>query len=161
MTPEILDFISRHVPSYVGSVLEVGSYNVNGTPRTVLQPLCTTYLGIDLTAGPCVDIVMDADSMLQVFSPEQFDTVVCCECLEHSIHPWMIVEAMKTLLKPGGYLWVSTPTFGFPLHRYPIDCYRFGVDAYTEFIFKDFQIIAIETVIDRCGDPIICCVGRK
>ena len=158
MTPTILDFIQAYQPkTHVGDVLEVGSCNINGTPRTVLQNVSTSYTGIDILPGNCVDIVIDAEHLLDNFKPTQFDTVVCCECLEHCLHPWIIVHAMRTVLKPGGHLWISAPTFGFPEHRYPIDCYRFGRDVYIHYFFKDMNILALETVVDYSNNP--CIVG--
>jgi len=56
---------------------------------------------------------------------------------------------------------VSTPTFGFPLHRYPKDYFRFGEDAYQDFIFDGFDILRLEEVQDTLGNPILCCIGRK
>lgn len=162
MIPGILHFMQLHQhKTYVGDVLEVGSYNVNGTPRTVLQHIAKSYIGVDISPGDCVDIVMDAEKLLDTFKPAQFDTVVCCELLEHCLHPWIIVEVMRTVLKPNGWLWISTPTFGFPEHRYPIDCYRFGKDTYVQYFFKDMSILALTTVVDCNNSPCIVGVARN
>ena len=95
------------------------------------------------------------------FEPESFDTVLCCESLEHDLKPWITVANMHRVLRPGGHILVTTPTFGFPLHRYPIDCYRYGEDAYRQFIFQGIEILRLEEVHDGPGHPIICCIGRK
>ena len=162
MTPQILEFIHQNVTNtYVGNVLEVGSFNVNGTVRTALQHLAKSYIGTDITPGNCVDIVIDAEQLLTFFKPKQFDTIVCCECLEHCLHPWLIIEAIRILLKPNGYLWISTPTFDFPEHRFPIDCYRFGIDTYYKYFFKDMEILNIDTVADCNQHHCIVGVARN
>ncbi len=162
MMPGILEFIRRASSDFsipAGRVLEVGSYNINGSPREVI-PADGGYTGVDMMPGPGVDIVMDAEHLAVRFPPAAFDTVVCCECLEHTVRPWRVVEAMQYVLRPGGHLWVSTPTFGFPLHRYPVDCYRFGEDAYRLWLFAGMDLLRLCHITDHLGQPAIAAVGR-
>jgi SAM-dependent methyltransferase len=161
MVPGILDFAKRMRQAHAiepGNVLEVGSYNVNGTIRDVFQAGAASYLGVDMAPGPGVDVVMNAHDIAYNFRPSAFDTILCCETLEHDLRPWITVGHMRSLLKPGGHLLVTTPTFGFPEHRYPIDCYRYGEDAYRGFIFEGYEVLGLEKL---APDPIICCIGRK
>ena len=162
MMPEILDAarrMRRHRSAYTpGRVLELGAYNVNGTIRDVFQHDATEYVGVDGCPGPCVDEVVDGESLIARFGLGSFDTVLCFETLEHVVFPWLVVEQLKGVLRPGGMLWVSTPTFEFPLHRYPLDCYRFGTDAYERWLFKDFvaaDVLLIPNV------PVIIGAGSK
>lgn len=164
MMPCILTFMEKAVIELslpVGKTLEVGSYYINGTARTVFQHRATEYIGVDREAGDCVNLVIDAERLTDHFPREHFDTVICCEMLEHVVHPWLIVEQMKTVLKPGGYLWISTPTFGFPLHRFPLDCYRYGEDAYRLWLFADMDLLRLQQVEDELRQPAIVAVGRK
>ena len=39
----------------------------------------------------------------------QFDTIIAADVLEHLYHPWQALERLKTLLAPGGALYVSLP----------------------------------------------------
>jgi SAM-dependent methyltransferase len=39
----------------------------------------------------------------------QFDAIVAADVLEHLYHPWQALERLKTLLAPGGALYVSLP----------------------------------------------------
>lgn len=164
VTPSILDFIRRTRTELSlpppGRVLEVGSRDVNGTPRGEFAD-AAEYVGVDAEAGPGVDMVCDGEGLADVLPPESFDSVVCCETLEHCVRPWRIVEGMRKLLKPGGLLWVTTPTFGFPEHRHPIDCYRFGEDAYRGWLFEGMEILRMETITDDAGNPVIVAVGKK
>ncbi len=163
MFPAIIDF-AKSIKSKVntGHALEVGAYDVNGSVRPVFEDkTCLSYVGIDMSSGPRVDMVLSGHDILSKFKHHYFDTVICCEMLEHDDEPWTTVWQMKAVLKSGGWMFVSTPTFGFPEHRYPIDCFRYGKDAFERFIFKDLKIEDITTVYDYAGYPVICCLGRK
>lgn len=162
MTPGILYVLEETLNLQalpVGKVLEVGSQNINGTPRTIFEPHATEYIGIDMAGGSGVDKVVDAERLSEHFSPDSFDTVICCEVLEHTVRPWIVVEQMKTVLRPGGLLWISTPTFGFPLHRFPVDCYRYSEDAFRLWLFADMELLHLEQIQDDF--PILVGVGRK
>lgn len=164
MVPAIIDFalaVRRDFAIAPGHVLEVGSYNVNGSIRAAFQPGAASYIGIDVSPGAGVDRVLNAHDIDRVWAPQTFDTVLCCEMLEHDPRPWISVAQMHAVLKPGGTLFVSAPTFGFPLHRFPRDYYRFGEDAFREFIFAGLDVLRLAEIRDHVGDPILCCVGRK
>lgn len=164
MVPAIIDFAiaaRRDFGIVPGHVLEVGSYNVNGSIRTAFEPGAAGYVGIDISPGPGVDRVLWSHEIDRVWPPCTFDTVLCCETLEHDPKPWVTVAQMHAVLKPGGTLFVSTPTFGFPLHRFPKDYYRFGEDAFREFILAGFDVLRLGEVRDASAYPILCCVGRK
>lgn len=80
MHPSVLDFIRNHLSSVEvrgKRVLEVGSQDINGTPRSVICPLePEEYIGVDSESGPCVDMVVNADSLVAAFGAESFDLVV-------------------------------------------------------------------------------------
>jgi len=94
------------------TVLEIGSYNVNGTVRGAFSR--TDYTGVDFEAGPGVDVVADITQV--EWEPEKFDVVVCCEVLEHIEEPLAIVEAAHLLLKPSGVLILTCASPGRPRH---------------------------------------------
>lgn len=45
---------------------------------------------------------------LALSQPNSFDIITCMECLEHVPDPLSIIKACRTLLKPNGYLLLST-----------------------------------------------------
>jgi len=47
---------------------------------------------------------------------------------------------MKEVLKPGGYIYITTRSRGFPHHGYPYDFWRYEVGGMRK-IFADFEII--------------------
>lgn len=154
MTPEILSWLYTIREAYLkepGRVLEVGAFNVNGTPRTVFEAVAESYIGTDMNAGNGVDVVVNNADLLTVFEPASFDTVMCCECLEHDMKFWQTVETLRLLVKLGGYLLVTTPTYGFPVHNYPRDYWRFGVDAYEQVFFANMDIRCIQHLDSAAG----------
>jgi len=76
--------------------------NVNGSIRDVFEAGATSYVGIDLTAGPGVDRVMSSHEIERAWPAETFNTVLCCEMLEHDSRPWITVAQMHRVLRPEG-----------------------------------------------------------
>lgn len=163
MTPQIqqwVKLVKREFIKSPGKVLEIGSLDINGGVRDFFMD-AEEYIGIDMVKGKGVDKVVEAHDILKFWPEESFDIVLCLEMLEHDITFWHTVDNMSKILKKKGVLIVSTPTFGFPLHRYPKDYFRFGEDAYKEIIFKNFKILKLEEVRDTENSPGICCIGKK
>ena len=50
---------------------------------------------------------------------------------------------MKAVLKPGGLIYITTRSRGFPYHAYPHDYWRYEIED-VEKIFGDFEIIVVE-----------------
>jgi SAM-dependent methyltransferase len=122
-------------------VLEIGSYNVNGTPRDVFIPFAPKqYLGIDQGAGPGVDRVIDASNLVQELGSDKFDVVLSTEMLEHAQDWRKAVSNMKAVTKPGGLLYVTTRGPGFPFHGFPHDYWRYTVADFRR-IFMDMEIL--------------------
>jgi SAM-dependent methyltransferase len=142
MTPEILawlESVKRRFIPHTGAILEVGSFDVNGSPRSVFAD-AESYLGIDQAEGPGVDRVTDAH---WIRLPEKYDLVLCCEMLEHDSNPLATIETLRWHLKPGGILIVTSPGNGFQEHRYPRDYWRLMPDAYTGLIFAGMDVLEI------------------
>ncbi len=58
------------------------------------------------------------------FVASSFDTVFSSQVLEHVPEPWVMIEEMARVLKPGGFLIVSAPHI-WGLHEVPHDYFRF------------------------------------
>ena len=137
MTPQLLDFIQK-LELRVGSVLEIGSFNVNGSARTVIQ--AKQWLGTDMRAGPDVDMVINGLDLNKYFGPI-FDLVVCLETLEHCEDWKGVLQSAWSCIMPGGALLLSTPGADFPQHDYPSDYHRFSLDIW-HVVFRDHRIMA-------------------
>ena len=107
-------------------VIEIGSYNVNGSARTAIEPVGPCfYMGIDSRPGPGVDVVGD---ICDAGGIPIVDVVACTDTLEH-IEDWRAaVDGLNGILKPGGLLIFSVPMPGFPYHEFPHDFWRFTED---------------------------------
>jgi hypothetical protein len=95
----------RFADRTLGTVVEIGSYNHNGSAREALEHNSMSWTGIDIISGPNVDYVcniMDTDELDDFQSSldmPYFDTVVSTEVLEHVTAKEMI-EAMLQLVDP-------------------------------------------------------------
>src|SRR4249919_3876522 len=115
-------------------VLEVGSLDVNGTVRPFVQARGpASYVGVDVIAGPAVDVVCDATDLVERFGPDAFDVVISTEMLEHAADWQAAVANMVTALRPGGVLVVTTRSPGFAYHH-PPDRWRFTQAAFSEIL---------------------------
>lgn len=148
MTSEVLDFLAE-VKKKIGQpdrVLEVGSLNINGSARSVFQEADTEYIGIDQIEGRDVDIVDNAYDLEMIFPTKDFwfDLVICCETLEHDPYFWITIEQMKKVLKPGGWLIITTPGIKLQKHDYPEDYYRFFGETYKTVFFADMIKVEVK-----------------
>ena len=153
MTPEIMRYLgslAQSVLSEPGLVLEVGSLNVNGTARYAFSH-ATGYCGTDMQAGDGVDMVVNNTDLLATFGAGSFDTVICCETLEHDCDYMGTVRQLREIVKVGGYLVITTPSFGFPEHLYPKHYANFGQDAFREWFFDGMQIVDLRYIDSSIG----------
>jgi len=57
----------------------------------------------------CETVLADALELTGQFGHEAFDVVVSSECIEHTPDPALAIAQMLAVLRPGGYLSLSTP----------------------------------------------------
>jgi SAM-dependent methyltransferase len=117
------------------TVLEVGSYDVNGSVRPLFEG-CREYIGVDMREGPGVDYVMNAHDLrfapgyFEINTTGLFDIVISTEMLEHDPAFWLSLKEMGRVLKPGGDLILTARGNGFPNHDYPADYWRFMPESF-------------------------------
>lgn len=147
MHGSVIEFLKRSYSKFdlkARSILEVGSFNVNGSPRDAIgEGKIKSYTGVDMSSGPGVDVVCDASKIMDTFGVHAFDTVISTEMLEHARDWKTPVSQMKKVLCPGGLLLVTTRSPGFPYHPYPEDNWRYTKDHFKK-IFSDMCIIDLE-----------------
>lgn len=113
MHPEAATFVAATAGRVgpVGSVLELGGRNINGSVRSSFPG--ADYLSVDISPGPDVDVVCDATT----YRPDRrFDVVVCCEVLEHVEQPDLFVATAWEALRPGGWLILTMACPPRPAH---------------------------------------------
>lgn len=113
--------------SGVMNVLDVGSYDVNGTYRPLVQDRGWRYTGLDVAAGPNVDIVSPNPYKFPI-AAGSYDIVMTGSTMEHVEAIWLWIPELVRVLKPGGMLAIVTH-WQFPEHRYPVDCWRIMPDG--------------------------------
>ena len=109
---EFIESVRRAMPQYFTdvSVLEIGSLNINGTVRDFFN--ATRYVGVDLQAGPGVDVVGNGD--WSWFAPDSFDVAISAECFEHDTH-W--IKTFQNMHRIASRLVIFTcATIGRPEH---------------------------------------------
>lgn len=131
-----------------GRVLDVGSFDVNGSIRRAISGYYREFIGVDMREGPGVDRVINGHDLLDHFAPDSFDLVTCCETLEHDDQFWVTVANLRALVKPGGVLLITAPGPYFFHHDFPSDYYRFTESAFRDFIFKGLDAVHTETYLD-------------
>jgi SAM-dependent methyltransferase len=119
-------FFNTYVNNKNGNFLEIGSYLSFFNIRS-LAPNGSNYLGVDLGAGPGVDIVL-TDPYVLPFDDNSFDFVISSSCFEHSEFFWLTYMEIIRVLKPSGLFYLNAPSNG-DFHRYPVDCWRFFPDS--------------------------------
>ncbi len=153
-----LDFVRRALTTpevYDRTVLEVGSLDVNGSPRADVMAMGPRrYWGIDLAMGPGVDQII---SISEYRENGFWDIVITCEMLEH-VEDWRaVIGNLKRITVEGGCLIITTRSLGFPYHAFPIDCWRYEPRD-MERIFADWTIEMLES--DQ-QDPGVFVKARK
>lgn len=117
-------------------VLEVGSANVNGSIRGLIEPFSASYLGVDIVKGLDVDRICHAEGLLRTFGEFSFDVVISTEMLEHCRYWKYAINNMKCVARKTVILTTRSP--GFPYHEHPGDFWRF-TPALMEKVFSDFH----------------------
>lgn len=119
MHVEILDFLRRardeaEVPASLAglSVVEFGSYIINGSPREVFTG-AGTYIGVDWRAGPGVDVV----SLAHDVAVDRADIVLCCQVFEHDPHWERTVRKACEMIRAGGWLFFTWAGPGYQEHE--------------------------------------------
>ena len=122
-------------------VLDVGSYNVNGCMRPLFDGTEAEYTGLDIEAGPNVDIVMNEPYHWDNIPDESFDFVISANAFEHIEYPWLTIKEIYSKLKPEGIACIHAP-LAIDEHRYPVDCYRYFPDGFKALArWGGFQVI--------------------
>jgi len=126
------------------SVIEVGSYDVNGSLRPIAEAFGPGYyVGVDIQMGPGVDQICKAEDLISKFGRNKFDVLICTELLEHVRNWKKVIHNIKQVIKPDGVVLITTRSKGFGYHGYPFDFWRYETSD-MQHIFSDFNIKLVE-----------------
>ena len=98
--------------SFRGEVLDIGSYDINGGPHELIQPL--EYVGVDLSEGPNVTLVSGGQDL--ELPSNRFDVAMSSECFEHNPFWIATFQNMIRMTKAGGVVVFSTGSTGRERH---------------------------------------------
>lgn len=132
---ELEAFLEEHAGSIEAttpkSILDIGSASYKGhrTYRIPAEKRGLRYVGLDMQAGPNVDIVPKNPVVYSEIADESFDFVVSGQAFEHNPFFWVSYCEIARILKPGGVMMVIAPSAG-SVHRFPFDCWRYYPDSW-------------------------------
>lgn len=129
--------VAEHLP-VAGPVLEIGARPATGQEaESDLRSLFEghDYLGLDIQAGPNVDLIGDIHRL--GIPDESIGVVVCVEVLEHVHDPLRAVREIHRVLHPGG-IGVFTSVMFMPVHAHPWDFWRFTPEGFA-LVLEPFE----------------------
>ncbi len=147
-------FLKTYARSH-STVVELGSLDVNGSLRATCPPVAT-YIGLDVTSGTGVDVVIDPNGSLPI-TANSVDLVLASSVFEHDLFFWETFLELVRITKMGGLIYINAPSNG-RYHRYPVDNWRFYPDsgkALEAWATRNrHEVILIESFIaERKSDP--------
>lgn len=140
------DLVSRYLDPRVSlRILDIGSYDVNGTYRDIFDKPSWRYIGVDIAAGPNVDLVLKSPYRYPVRDGFA-DLVISGQTIEHVEFFWLSWQEMVRVVRPGGLIFLIAPSRG-PEHLHPVDCWRFlpgGYRALAKYV-GDVEVVEVKT----------------
>lgn len=134
------------------SVMDLGSYDVNGSYRELFDNPRWSYTGLDASDGPGVDVVLK-DPYKFPFGRNTFNVAVSGQAFEHVNYFWLTFMEIMRVLKKGGVFFLIAPSRG-PEHRFPQDCWRFYPDGYRALAaYGGCELLQVSTDWDPHPDP--------
>lgn len=90
-----------HITEYLGK--ELGSANFSGLDYSIsaIEYARDNYPDIDFAVG---------DASQTPYANDYFDLVICNNLLEHVSDPLLLLNQIKLICKPGGYVIITTPS---------------------------------------------------
>jgi SAM-dependent methyltransferase len=109
-------------------IVDLGSQDINGSYRPLVSHKSWRYVGVDMAAGPNVDVVLADPYYWHELAPGTADVVISGQTFEHTEFFWLTMQQIARALKPGGLCCIIAPSSG-PEHRFPVDCWRVYPDG--------------------------------
>lgn len=157
--PEVIDFFYQEVAPLIkeGDVIvnlgsaqgEVLGLLENKQKENFMSVISMTrFSNVDLeNFSEMNNLVADAENLQAIFPDESQNQVWAIELLEHTRHPWLVINEMTRICRVGAYLFITVPGKSFPKHEVPIDFWRIGPKTLVKLFPHDyFKLIVLENV---------------
>jgi SAM-dependent methyltransferase len=126
-------------------ILDVGSYDVNGSYKDIFSDKKYEYVGMDMEKGPNVDIVLANPYDWSEIETDSYDVIISGQTFEHTEFFWITMAEMVRSLKKDGLLCIIAPS-NIIEHRYPVDCYRFYSDGMVALArYTNLELLHVHT----------------
>ncbi len=134
-------------------ILDLGSTEMGACYRPIFQEPGWSYVGVDLSPGPNVDLVLRRPYDWREIPGGSVDLLISGQVLEHVQFFWITALEISRVLRAGGMACLIAPSSG-PEHRYPVDCWRFYPDGMRAFAaFARMECLEVYTNWEDSGDP--------
>ena len=131
------DALIHALPYLSGKTADLGAGAAKYKP--LILPHASGYVAFDIAPGPAIDVTGDIERT--PFKDDEFDTIISTQVLEHVRRPWLVVEEMRRILKPGGIAFITAP-FLVQHHGHPDDFFRYTTSGIASlFADRGFEII--------------------
>jgi len=100
-------YLQHFVKNVEGAILEIGSKDYGNTQNFRELFPNNEYIGVDLSEGKGVDIVLDLTKTTGSLQKNYFSLIICCSVLEHTPVPWIMAQNMDSLLRGGNFIYFS------------------------------------------------------
>lgn len=133
-----------------GPCLELGVGLEGANNRDLVTSSGVTYLGTDIVPGDFVDFVIDLQDPIDTIrnilgASAPLGSILALNVLEHTFDPINILDKLFALLRTGGTCVIITPAV-WPLHDFPIDCWRILPTFYEEYARRRGHNIVSESL---------------
>ena len=125
-------FVDKYLSDFSGTkikILDLGSQDICGSYRPLFENSEWKYIGLDLTPGKNVQIVLKDPYCWQEIESNSADVVISGQAFEHIEFFWLTMLEIRRVLKINGLCCIIAPSGGYE-HRYPVDCWRFYPDGF-------------------------------
>ncbi|MBI3343682.1 MAG: methyltransferase domain-containing protein [Gammaproteobacteria bacterium] len=127
------------------TIFDLGSQDINGTYKSIFNMPAWRYIGVDMSAGSNVDLVLADPYRWREIKSESVDVLISGQAFEHIEYFWLTMLEIARVLKPGGLCCIIAPAGGHE-HRYPVDCWRFYPDGFTALArFAHLELLSVST----------------
>jgi 2-polyprenyl-3-methyl-5-hydroxy-6-metoxy-1,4-benzoquinol methylase len=142
-------------PSAGLRVLEIGGGIAEFSRRMLSRGIDVTFVDLsdhNLRKAEALGMEahkIDLNTGLPPFDEGQFDGVVILEVIEHVVAAELLLREINRVLKPGGFLILSTPNFAFFINRFRILAGKLSMDE--GYHYRYFTPSSLEKQMAEAG----------